>query len=178
MDIYELEALANRVCEETQTAAEKLARMIRAYARIIYAKNPGKFKRRAAAWADEDGHWDNSYPPKIEYKERTGPLSITIIDSDRDSKATSDGFYHDIEYFTTDPGLYVCPDGSFIGATLKGTGSFGQFAAHPGEFNVQCVIEYTEIDLGDIPLDRLAKAEKELRALAFPLVAKRVEVRQ
>lgn len=174
IELHQIEALANEICEEQATARQKLARLIRAFARIIHAKSPEAFSRRATEYSDEDGHWDNSYPPKQEYKERTGPLSISIVNSDRGEKATSGGFYHGIEYFTEDPGLFVTACGDFIGANLHGTGKFGQFAAHPGDCGVMCTIEWDELDLDDIPFDRLVKAENELRALAFPLVAARL----
>jgi hypothetical protein len=174
MTIHELEALANEVCEETETAKQKLARMIRAFARIINAKSPSSFPQMPLEYSDVDGHWDNSYPPKQVYKKKSGPRLIVIIHDEQDSNATTSGFYHSSEYFTTDRGLYVSPTGEFFGCDEHGTGRFGQFAAHPGDCDVHCECEYDTIDLDDIPLDRLQKAEKELRDLAFPLVAARL----
>lgn len=170
LDLHHLESLANSICEDATTEKENLARMIRAYCRILHASQPTAFRRHATVYSDEDGHWDNSFPPKIVYKQHTSPLLIEILDSSENSKATSGGFYHSMEYFTEDPGLYVGTGGEFYGATITGTGDFGQFAAHPGECNVDCTIKWATLDLDDITTDRLQKAEKELRDLAFPAI--------
>lgn len=175
LTIEEIETLSAQICEETETAKEKLARLIRAFARIVEAKEPGEFSRMPRVYADEDGHFDNSYPPDQKYKQRTGPRLLEIIDNAWTYRATSEGFYHESEYYTTDRGLFVAPDGSLLGADMHGTGSYGQFAAHPGECSVECEIDYEELGLDEIPLDRLAKAERELRALAFPLATAHLE---
>lgn len=174
--IEQLESLAADLIAAAEANRGKLHRLITAYARIINLKSPEAFTRRATEWSDEDGHWDNSYPPKQEYKERTGPRTIRIINIDRESKATSGGFYHDTEWYTTDGGLSVGPDGTLWAGDLHGTGEYGQFAAHPGDCNVRCEIDYSELDLADVPLDRLIKAEKELRDLAFPLMGATYEL--
>jgi len=168
-----LETLADEITAEATAAKAKLARLMRAYARILAAREPNKFTRRATIYADEDGACDNSFPPQQEYKRRTGPLSIRLVGFGMDNRATSGGFYHDVEVFTIDPGLYITRDGELIGAEITGTGRFGQFPAHPGYCGFDCEIEYGAIDPDDLDLDRLAGAETTLRNLAFPLIAAR-----
>lgn len=168
MVLEELEALATIVEEEHETHRAKLLRMIRAYVRILAAREPELFKAWATVYADEDGHWDNSYPPRQEWKQKTSPASIRVRELDFDSIATSEGFYHESKYFTTVPGLYVDSFGEFISSELTGTGRFGQFAAHPGDCGVDCEIDYSEIRDEDVPTSVLTKAEERLRGLAFP----------
>jgi hypothetical protein len=173
LTIGQLESLADQIVNSDRQRKQKLARMIRAYARILWIREPKQYKRGATIFADEDGHWDNSYPPDLKYKEFDGPKGITIYRFDWHCRATSHGFYHDLKIYTSDGGLRVCPDGSLTTATIEGTGRYGAFAAHPGHCDFDCSIDYSQIDPEDVALDRLIDAEKQMRDLAFPLSSRR-----
>jgi hypothetical protein len=173
--IEDLETLASGLEADAQAERGRLTRLIRAYARIIFQREPAAFTRRALEHSDEDGHWDNSYPPKLEYKDRRGPKTIVVVTHDYDTVATSGGFYHDWRAVTDERGLCVDRHGDFYDATHEGTGSVGQFAAHPGSCGVMVAIEWHTVDAGEIPLDRLQLAEQKLRETAFPLVATRLQ---
>lgn len=174
MNIHELEALANEICETQQTKREHLLRMLRAYCKIINAREPGKFKRRACHFGDVAGNCDGSYPPEQAYTDRSGPLAIEIVSFSSEDVPDSGGFYYSYHTVATDMGLYLSPKGDLFGGAMTGTGSFGQFPAHPGDCDVDCSIEWSNLDPEDVPLDRLEKAEKEMRAIAFPLLAARL----
>ncbi len=173
MNIHELEALANQIANEHTEKETKMHRLIRAYARILSVRQPSAFKARALEYSDEDGHWDNSYPPDQQYKNRSGPKLIQVIRSATNDIATESGFYYAWRRVTEDPGLYIHADGRCFGCREEGTGRFGQFAAHPGDCDVHVELHWEELELDDVPFDRLQKAEKELRDLAFPLITQR-----
>lgn len=167
--IESLEALAAELEQDAETRAAKLLRLIRAFARIIQAREPREFARQPCEWGDVAGHYDNSFPPKKEYRDYTGPRLLEIYEEDTEEVATSSGFYYNYRVVTTNNGLYVAADGSLWGAERTGTGRLGQFAAHPGDCDVEVAIEYDRRD--DVSIEALEAAEKKLRDLAFPLVA-------
>jgi hypothetical protein len=169
--IEDLGTLAGQLEADAAAEGNRLTRLIRAYARIVFQRQPDAFTPRAVEHSDEDGHWDNSYPPKIRYKDRSGPRTIVVVTHEYDTVATSGGFYYDWRAVTTERGLCVDRDGDFYDATHEGTGSLGQFAAHPGDCNVMVAIEFHTVDTREIALDRLQLAEKTLREKAFPFVA-------
>jgi hypothetical protein len=169
--LQQVEQLAAEIVAAEDQKREKLQRLIGAYARIISVREPERFRRRCTIFADEDGHWDNSYPPDQEYKVRTGPATIMIRETEHSTRATSGGFYHDTEYFTVEHGLSVDREGRWWKSTLSGTGRYGQFAAHPGACNVDCVIDHDYADDDDVPTEVLESAEEKLREIAFPLAA-------
>jgi hypothetical protein len=165
--IEQVEALATQLHSDEGTERAKLERLTTAYARILSAREPERFARQPLEKRDEAGHWDNSYPPTIEYCNYTGPRLIELSDCDYEDVPTSGGFYYDWKRVTTDPGLYVSRDGRIYGCEITGTGKLGQFAAHPGDCNVECELEYDERD--DLSVEDLRTVETALRALAFPL---------
>jgi hypothetical protein len=167
--IESLETLATELEKDQAAQRARLIRMIRAEARILAAREPDKFPRRATEYADEDGHYDNSYPPKQVYRARTGPRLVILDSCDYEDNATEGGFYHAWERVTLDPGIYVSRDGRIYGCEMTGTGRVGQFAAHPGDCDVDVTLEYSLRDEDEIPLEQLASAEETLRSLAFPL---------
>lgn len=164
-----LEAMAAQLEQDAETRAAKLRRLIRAFARIIQAREPRKFIRQPCEFGDEAGHYDNSFPPKQEHRDYTGPRLLEIYEEEIEEVRTSSGFYYDYRIVTTNAGLYVAADGSLWGADRTGTGSLGQFAAHPGDCGVEVTIDYDRRD--DVSIEALEIAEKTLRDLAFPLVA-------
>lgn len=168
-----LEALAEQVEQDEEAHREKLARMIRAYARILAARAPDTFRARALEYSDEEGHYDNSYPPKQQYKDRNGPRLYCVRKFGWESIATEGGFYYHWRAATNDPGLYVAPDGTLYGCTVSGTGRVGQFAAYPGDCDVMLSLDWSPRDEDEVTTDELGQAECELRKLAFPLVAAR-----
>ena len=168
-----LEQLAASMEADDKARREKLARLIRAYARIIAICEPGKYKPRPVEVSDEDGHWDGSYPPKIEYKDYSGPRLIQIRAGEYGTVATSTGFYHDWRAVTLDKGLYASRFGAIYCRTYSGTGHCGQYAAYPGNCNVRLEVEYDTIDSDDLTMEDMEKVEKSLRELAFPLVAEK-----
>src|ERR1043166_8820002 len=97
-----LEALASAMEQDEQEERSRILRLIRAYARIIAAREPVKFEPRPLEYSDEDGHWDSSYPPSQQLKDFRGPRLIAIIEHATDDAATSAGFYHDYRIYTTD----------------------------------------------------------------------------
>jgi hypothetical protein len=173
--IEQLEQLANLLEASATAKRAKLLRLIGAYARILYTQKPKSFARRAMELADEDGHYDTSFPPAIEWKDRSGPRLMQIVEAVDDQVATTNGFYHDWRYTTTDRGLYVSPSGELYGRALNGGGSLGSFAAHPGSCKVMASVEWDTLETEEICEERLEEAEKKLRDLAFPLVAARMK---
>src|SRR6266404_5360910 len=115
LTIQDLEELANQIANENQSRRDKLTRMIRAYCKIIHAREPGKFTRRACHFSDEVGNCDGSYPPDQEYSDRTGPRSIEIINLSSEDVPTESGFYYSYRTVPSDPGLYVTPTGALLG---------------------------------------------------------------
>jgi hypothetical protein len=91
--VEDVEALATRLESGQAARREKLLRLIRAHARILAVREPETFTRRAIEYSDEDGHWDNSYPPKKKYKDRSGPRTLKIREYTWEEIATSSGFY-------------------------------------------------------------------------------------
>jgi hypothetical protein len=169
--IESLEALAAEIeAGETQERA-KLRRLIAAYARIVAGRDPGQFKRMPLEYSDEDGHWDNSYPPEQRYKQHTGPRLIEVETEETAHIATSRGFYHDYRVVTESKGLYVRCDGALLGCEVTGTGSLGQYAAHPGDCAVMCELDWQELEADEISAGSLRRAERHMRDLAFPLIA-------
>jgi hypothetical protein len=166
-----LEALASAV-ESTENATRtKMLRMVASYARILGVKNPKRFKHRATIHADVDGHFDNSFPPAQSYKACTGPALISIRAYRTEDHATTGGYYHSWQRVTVDVGLYVDRSGRIYGANETGTGRVGQFAAYPGDCDVDCSISWAPRDLDELSTEELSEVEQKLRALAFPLVA-------
>lgn len=167
--IEDLERLANELEANETAQRERLLRLICAEARILAAREPELFRRMPTEYADVDGHWDNSYPPKQKYKNRTGPRVIVVSEGVTDDIATSAGFYYSWKRVTTDLGLYVARDGSIYGADETGTGRLGQFAAHPGDCDVECTVGWSLRDRNELSLGELSEVESHLRKLAFPL---------
>ncbi len=169
--IESLEQLANEMEAEDAAERARLRRLIAAYSRIIYVRGDGKFHARPVEVSDEDGHWDNSYPPAIKYKDFSGPALLQVRRGDYDTVATETGFYHEWRAVTSDHGLYVDRCGDVYGREYTGTGRFGQFAAHPGSCCVQLTVEYDLLDEEELTLDDYRTVEQHLRDVAFPLVA-------
>jgi len=167
-DLHHVEMLAAKICEEQATAKGGLCRLIRAEAKIINARDPEQFKRKPLHHGDEEGCWDNTYPPKQTYSDYSGPRLKRIYSRVTEDTATEGGFYYRWRRTTTDGGLLVSPAGELYTSDETGTGQFGQFAAHPGNCGVSCAIEYNSIGPEPFDLHILIQAEKELRAIAFP----------
>lgn len=172
--IEAIEALAAELTAAGEAERARLARLVRALARIAAARSPDAFGRRALLQCDEPGHWDTSFPPRTVYTDRRGPLSVRTHGIRYDDIPTSGGFYHRFRRETLRPGYAITPDGDILAGTLAGTGRVGQYAAHPGDCDVECVIEWSRID----PLDRemisvalLGEVADAIRTLAFPPVA-------
>ena len=165
-----LEALAQQYEASSAAEAERLQRLIRAYARIVAAREPAAFgRRRPTRLVDEAGHYDSSYPPKAEWADRTGPRLITVRDSEESEEAITSGYYYTYRVHTDDPGVYIGRAGGIYGCEMSGTAALGHYAAHPGDCE-------RDIDLDwrvrrEVPLDDLRAAEAHMRTLAFPLVA-------
>lgn len=166
--IDEIESLVASLEHEESERRASLKRLIAAHARKLAVSSPGSFKKRATKHGDEAGHSDNSYPPKQVYSDRTGPALLRVYDHDTEDVATSTGFYYSWKRVTTDPGLYVNAKGQIWGADETGTGRLGQFAAHPGDCDVDCTIAWRILRDDEIETASLEQAERELRALAFP----------
>lgn len=165
--VESLEALATEIEATEVEQRAKLDRLIRAYARILAVREPHLFVRKATEHGDEAGHYDNSYPPKQEYRAKTGPRLYCVEGWDTEDVATSSGFYYSWRRVTTDGGLYISKMGELYEANETGTGRLGQFAAHPGDCDVECEIEWSRKH--DVTIEQLATVEADLRKLAFPL---------
>lgn len=166
-----LERLAADLEFGEEQRRERLLRLTAAYARILAVRQPELFDRRAVEYSDEDGYWDNSYPPKQQYKDRTGPRLIKVSSADWQQVATSEGFDYSWRATASELGLYVARDGEIWGGEYSGEGAFGRFAAHPGDHNVQLSIDWSPRDLDEVSTADLVMVEETLRDLAFPLVA-------
>jgi hypothetical protein len=166
--IEDIEAMVAQMEADEAMRRAKLVRLIAAEARIVALREPSKFVSMPTELSDEDGHWDNSYPPAAQYKNRTGPRLLEVVDNTTQDIATSSGFYHDWKRVTEDKGLWVGTRGELYGCMETGTGRFGQFAAHPGDCGVEVELEWERWDDEDLSTEALEKAEKTLRALAFP----------
>lgn len=171
LTIEALEALANSLSETEGNRKRELARLISAYARIIAHRTEGRFPRRSLHVGDEAGHWDNSFPPKMEYTDRRGPGLLKVIADDHEDIATSSGFYYSWRRETTNPGLWVSRDGEIYGRYQTGTGRVGQFAAHPGDCGVDIDVTWEIRPVEDIYLETLEDAEKQLREIVSEVTA-------
>jgi len=166
--LEDLERLASSLEADDNTARQRLERLIKAYARIINAREPEKFQRRATEYSDsESNRGQGSYPPDQEYKAFNGPRLIKVKAPDTSDVAQASGFYYDWKRVTEEQGLYVSRDGRIYGAEHSGTGRFGPFPAHPGDCNVDVQIEWSL--RADVSLAELRLVEVELRKQAFPL---------
>ena len=150
-----LEELANGIVADGEARRERLRRMIHHYCRIIAAKEPERFRQRALRYGDEDGHWDNSYPPSMRYADHNGIRSIKIEGGDWTEVATESGFYYHWEAVTSNRGIYADRHGDLYGADYSGVGAVGQYAAHPGNCGVDIRIEYDRLDDDEISTTRL-----------------------
>lgn len=165
----DIEGLADRIEETEKETREKLLRLIRAEARILAVREPAAFPKKPLARADEDGHWDSSFPPDIEWKDHNGPRLFCVDGFEWEENDTGGGsFYHNWEAVTSSPGLYVARDGRLFGAEVSGTGRVGQFAAHPGDCDVDMVIDWSPLDLDDVTTEALRTVERVVRERAFP----------
>lgn len=168
LTLEQIEGMAAQIVAEAQTQRERLCRLIRAEARIAHNRRPERFKTAPSRYQDEDGHWDNSYPPDQVYCDYTGPQSLLIYAPTTEDYATSDGFYYEYRTVTTKRGLRIAADGTVYTVDQTGTGRFGQFAAHPGECNVDVDLEYSRTSCDNLSIAELAAIESKLRSLAFP----------
>lgn len=171
ISIEDIEAIVAKMEADESARRAKLTRLIAAEARILALREPARFPRRATELSDEDGHWDNSYPPKLCYKNRTGPRLLKIEDNATEDIATSSGFAHDWKRVTTRLGLWIGTRGELYGCEETGTGKFGNFAAHPGDYNVEVTLEWVILAEDDVTTAQLESAEAQLRARAFPASA-------
>lgn len=169
--IEEIESLVTTLETEDTVRRAKLIRLISAYARIIALRSPGKFSRMATEQRDEAGHFDTSYPPKQEYTAHDGPRCIEIMDTSTEDVPTSGRFYYDWKRITEHGGLWVGMRGELYQCTESGTGRLGQFAAHPGDCDVEITLEWDLWSADDLTLTALEQAESTLRTLAFPLAS-------
>lgn len=173
--VEQVEALASQLEASEQEQRQKALRLIRAYARILGAREPERFRRRPTECRDEAGHWDSSYPPREEYTAHAGPRLVTARKREYQDVPTSGGFYYAWKRVTTDPGVYIARDGTIYGCDEHGTGTVGQYAAHPGDCEREIVLDWTERDPSDVPTAELLAAEEHLRGLAFPASVKAVD---
>jgi len=171
--IEQLERLVEQVEADALAERNRLCRLIGAYARIIWIREPERFKRQPLEFGDEDGHYDNSYPPSLVYKDFSGPRLLEVVRCDWDTVAMSGGFYHTWRVASPEPGLYVTPRGEIWGATAAGTGRYGQFAAYPGNYDVRVVLTWHPLGDEDVSLSDLRIVEKVLRGMAFPRAVQR-----
>lgn len=159
--IEQLEELAARVENDNATERERLLRLCKAMIRILAARQPGAFQRRASSITDEAGHWDNSYPPKaVLHYDHSVPRMIVVRDYDCEDVPTSGGFYHSWRRQTTDLGCYVSKSGTFYGCNATGTGCIGQYAAHPGDCDRDIMLDWSHIEP---TVDDLRQAADKLR---------------
>src|SRR5687767_2070325 len=77
--IEALESLALELCRETESTHAKLVRLCNVYARILAQREPERFRRGACHYGDQAGSWDSSFPPNMEYSDRTGPQILKLI---------------------------------------------------------------------------------------------------
>lgn len=167
--IEHLEALASELEANSAAQRDRLLRLIRAEIRILAARDPEQFAPLARHYGDEAGHYDNSFPPDQEFSERTGPASIRLTKAVTEDVATSGGYYYQWRRVTSRGALVVDMHGQFWRSSETGTGRVGQFAAHPGDCDVDVTIDWSREDDSEISLDELRSAEVKVRALAFPL---------
>lgn len=164
-----LEGLATELEDQREAHRARLARLCRAYVRILAAREPERFQAAACHHGDEAGHSDSSYPPKQQYTDHTGPRLVSIKSRTTEDIATESGFYFAWRRVTTYGGLRVDARGRWWRSEETGTGRVGQFAAHPGDCHVDCAIAWETVSDDDVTLAELVTAETLLRQLAFPL---------
>ena len=164
--IEQVEALAERLEADDAAARAKAERLVRAYARILAIREPELFVARPREERDEEGHWDNSYPPKAASYDASGPALYVVEEHEVEHVPTSGGFYFAWKRVTTTAGTYVAADGSIWGCDEHGTGRLGQYAAHPGDCDREIELEWSR--RRDVATAELQAAELALRALAFP----------
>ena len=169
--IEQLETLATQAEADETAERARLHRLIRAYARILSARDPELYQRQPTMLRDEDGHWDESYPPAVTWRARTSERLIVVRDEQTDDVATTSGAYYEWRRVTTDVGIYIARDGSIWGCEQSGTGRVGSFAAYPGDHRVKVDARYSRRD--DVTVSELRIAEAHLRDLAFPASAAR-----
>lgn len=171
--VEHVERLAEKLTAEQEYARERLMRLIVAEARILSIREPDQFPRAPLEHGDQDGYYDNTWPPDQVDKDFAGPRLFTVSELKTDYIATTSGFFYDARVSTTDGGLYISPDGGLWQCKATGTATYGSFAAYPGWCDVRIELEYEQINPRDVPLDRLHEAESKLRALAFPRATQR-----
>lgn len=159
--IESLEALASQIESDDALEHARLLRLCRAMIRILAARQPELFERRATSITDEAGHYDTSFPPKVELHFDGARRLLEIRDNDTDEIPTSAGFYYSWRRATTDVGCYVGRDGFFYGCEETGTGRLGQFAAHPGNCGREIGLDWVQIEP---TVDDLRETEPVLRA--------------
>jgi hypothetical protein len=172
--LVEIEQIATALETESQEQRARLERLCAAYIRILAVRESTIFEQRETVLADEDGHWDSSFPPGQDYKDYTGPALIQLAGRTTSDVATSGGFYYSWRRTTEYGGLYIGRDGQWWRSDETGTGRIGQYAAHPGNCDVDCEIDWSRVDADEVTTAELVDAESTLRALAFPLVAARL----
>ena len=166
--LEQVEQLAQRLASQQEDERHRFLRLIAAEARIVAIRDPARFKRAPREYGDEDGYWDTSYPPDQRYKDHSGPRLLPVHEVTTEYVATTAGGYYDARVTTTDGGLYIAEDGTLWECEAVGTATWGPFAAYPGWCNVRVELDYLPVEPEDVPLQRLADAEKALRAIAFP----------
>lgn len=167
--IEALEAFADRLETDEEETRSKLLRLIKAEARILAAREPDAFKARPLSYADEPGHWDNSYPPKQVYSDHNGPRLLSVEKGSYEEIKTSGGYYYSWRAVTDNRGVYVARNGTLYGRETEGTGQLGRFAAHPGDRDVNLTFSWSPLDLDDVSTEALRTVERVLRSKAFPL---------
>ena len=181
-DITQLEAIAADMASDLASERERLFRLVRTCANIVALQANAKGEKFGARYAtrhgDEAGHFDNSFPPAQEFSEFTGPRLVLVRDWQTEDVATSGGFYYSWDRVTTDPGAFVDQYGQFWGADETGSGRRGQFAAYPGDCDVNCQIEWEELSASEVSTQDLRDAFMALGALAFPLATAALEAKK
>lgn len=170
ISISDLDSLAERLAAAQADRAKSLATLCASYVRLLRVAKPRLFQAMPTEYRDEDGHFDNSYPPKQRYRAHTGPRLLEIADAETEQIATSRGYYHTWKQVTTYGGLWVDIDGDWWRCTENGTGRVGQFAAHPGSCDVDVRLAWRKVPLRELEVDELELAEALLRRLATPVI--------
>lgn len=167
--IEQLESLAAQTENDNAAEHARLTRLCRAMARILAARQPEAFRRWATSCTDEAGHWDGSYPPKAAWHYGHGaPSLIKVTAHETTDVPTEGGYYHAWRRQTDELGCYVGRDGSFHGCDETGTGTVGQYAAHPGDCQRDIERDWQRIEP---TLTQLQAAEERLRALMAEFIS-------
>ena len=164
-----LENLAATLGAEEKAKRTRLQRLIRAYSRIIALRDGDQFQSQNTEMRDEDGYYDNSYPPEEQCCNQTGPELMRVEQPTDEYVGTSDGFYHDAKVVTEYGGVYVDASGDLWQRRAEGTVRFGSFAAHPGWCNREIGYDFSQVS--EPTMNDLLTAEEALREIAFPMVA-------